>query len=430
MNRPIAFNLVRGIFGALQTTPRGIDRIDFGYRGYLLEHWPRDCVGVMPTPIGMRYYPRDIMQRGHERLAAFWKEEAESLKDGAFIRLRAALNDPEFGGLANSKRRGTLNVDGYWRLIRLILGNGIRFGKSVADLPKDTIYLDVGHYGLGTPMLLNWLDLRPDISPVFMLHDAIPLEFPELVADDTVRGHEKVLAMTARHARSVIVPTNAAGKAVKAELARRGSRDISIHPVPLPIDQAFLGRAEPYPEFMAKPYFMICGAIEVRKNHDVLIEVWSDLVARLGKRAPHLIIAGAPGFGSADIIRRIEARDALKGHLLIASGLSTPSLARLMAGARAVLMPSLAEGFGLPPIEALSLGTPAVLSDIEAHRDAAGDFGIYLDPSDVAGWTARIENMTEDTDDYMAWKNRIAHFRPYDWQRYMAEISDILRHVG
>ncbi len=394
-----------------------------------MEHWPDDCVGVMPTPIGMRFFPREIMLRGHERLAAYWKEQADHPEDQAFVRLKAALDDPAFGGTAKQKRRRAVNLSGFWRLSRLLMGNGIRFGKPVAKLPPETLYLDVGHYGLGTPRFMRWLDGRPDISPVFMLHDAIPLEFPDMVADDTVRGHEHVLTMTARYARSIIVPTKAAGSAIKSELDRRGSRDISIHPVSLPIDRAFLNGAEPYPDLTRKPYFLICGAIEQRKNHDVLIAAWGRLVAKLGDDAPLLIIAGARGFRSDAIMQAIAERTDLRRHLIIVSGLSTPTLARLMAGARAVLMPSFAEGFGLPPVEALALGTPAVLSDIDAHRDAAGDYGIYLGATDVEAWAARIEAMIGDTDDYLAWKRHVAQFRPYDWPRYMGEISDILMNV-
>ena len=66
-----------------------------------------------------------------------------------------------------------------------------------------------------------------------------------------------------------------------------------------------------------------------------------------------------------------------------------------MANARAVLMPSLAEGFGLPVIEALAVGTPVLASDLMVHREVGQDFVIYLDPADDVAWFDAILKFVE-----------------------------------
>ncbi len=136
---------------------------------------------------------------------------------------------------------------------------------------------------------------------------------------------------------------------------------------------------------------MICGAVEPRKNHRLLLEVWRELIRRHDDKTPKLIVAGSPGFASQEIIREMVDDPVLSRHVLITSGLSSPAMAQVMAGARAVLMPSFIEGFGLPPGEALSVGTPALVSDIPAHREAVGQAGEFLPPKNPDPWVDAIE---------------------------------------
>ncbi len=69
---------------------------------------------------------------------------------------------------------------------------------------------------------------------------------------------------------------------------------------------------------------MICGAVEPRKNHRLLIEVWRELIRRHGDIAPKLVVAGSPGFSSQEIIREMTGEESLRRHILLASGLSSP----------------------------------------------------------------------------------------------------------
>ena len=80
----------------------------------------------------------------------------------------------------------------------------------------------------------------------------------------------------------------------------------------------------------------------------------------------------------------------LRGSIIEVSGLSTPALKRLLDGAIALLMPSFAEGFGLPVAEALAAGVPVIASDILAFREIAGSAAELLDPLDGPAWLKRI----------------------------------------
>ena len=115
---------------------------------------------------------------------------------------------------------------------------------------------------------------------------------------------------------------------------------------------------------------VICSTIEPRKNHLLLLEVWRELVRRDGPGTPKLVLVGGRGWKFEAVAALLDRSPALRGHVVEASGLTTPSLKRLLDGARALLMPSFAEGYGLPVVEAQIAGVPVIASDI---RGLPGD---------------------------------------------------------
>ncbi|MCA3628094.1 MAG: glycosyltransferase family 4 protein [Methylobacterium sp.] len=423
--RPIAYNLLRLILAATHTTPRGVDRIDYGYIIYLLDHWPEDVVGVMPTLIGPRCFRREQLFKARERLNDLWRESGNPDGDPALARLVLRFDNPGTPEPPPKPRGFLPGARGIPRIAKLILGGGVTLGKPITALPQNALYLDIGHYGLTFPRAFRWRRKRPDIRTIFMVHDTIPLEYPELVAEETFRAHQRLVAKTAKYADALIVPTRSAGKAVRDALALHRARDIAIHALPLPIDDLFSRKVNPVRDLQNRPYFMICGAVEPRKNHRLLIEVWRELIRRHDDAAPKLIVAGSPGYASREIIREMTSEESLRRHILLVSGLSSPAMAQLMAGARAVLMPSFIEGFGLPPGEALSVGTPALVSDIPAHREAVGGAGEFLPSKNPDPWVDAIEKLLDDG--YFRARRAAAHgFKPRRWDDYMRDVTAVL----
>lgn len=430
MHRPIALDLVRSVMSSMHTTPRGIDRIELGYFEYLVENWPADVVGVIPTPWGTRWFPRERIAEGIRFFKRSWRETGTIDDDQVLARLRRELPHPDRTNVPNAgKRRGLSGYpESFGRAARMLIGEKWSFGRPIASLPQSAIYLNVGHFGASHPFLLRWLDRRPDLRSVLMIHDTIPLDRPDLCHPTTTTAHNAVMEATARYARAAIVPTPSAGDTLRAELRRRNHPEIAIHAVPLPIDDVFRKPVQFDPVLANQPYFLLCGAVESRKNHLLMLQIWPELVRRNPGREPKLVIAGSRGFMSEQVFYMIDKSEVLRRHVHFATGMSSPALAALMAHARAVVMPSFAEGFGLPPIEGMTLGTPAVLSDIPAHRDAAGDHGIFIDPTDGPGWIDALSALIDDAG-FAAAKARVASFRAHDWPSYMREIGTTLAGV-
>ena len=277
---------------------------------------------------------------------------------------------------------------GSWNFFRL---RAFSFGASVVRaVPKNAIYVNVGQVGLAIPRIVSWLRQRPDVKSVFMLHDVIPLERPELVSSKDQRRHRRIVDRAARYASGLIASTAAAREAVLHALCLRGRSTIPVETVPLPVAPVFLASEGPDQELREHDYFVVCGTIEPRKNHHLLLNVWRELVRQRGQHAPKLVIVGSPGWGAGSVLDAVERCRALRDRVIFARGLSSPALRRLIAHAKALLMPSFAEGFGLPIIEALAVGTPVIASDLPAHREIAGDLAVYRDPTDGPGWLADV----------------------------------------
>ena len=139
------------------------------------------------------------------------------------------------------------------------------------------------------------------------------------------------------------------------------------------------------------PYFLCLGTIEPRKNIGLLLDVWEQLAARQDPTdMPHLVICGRRGWMVEDLLARLD-RSPLKGRVIHEfNDLGDGALFGLLRGARALLFPSLAEGFGLPPAEAAVLGVPVIANDLPVLREILEDYPIYADVTDSYSWEKAV----------------------------------------
>ena len=103
---------------------------------------------------------------------------------------------------------------------------------------------------------------------------------------------------------------------------------------------------------------------------------------KVGDQAPDLIIIGQRGWEASEAIAMLDEPGPLQGHVHELGRCTDKEMGDLLTGARAMLMPSFVEGFGLPIVEALQLGVPVIASDLPVFRELAGGILTYLDPGD------------------------------------------------
>ncbi len=393
MTRALIFDAARLYIAASLPTPRGIDRADLDYARNITTTWPGEVYALLPTPWGLRLYGRAPFMAGLDYLDARWRERLDADHDtGLAATLQRLAGGPAQAQTARRPGWLTRTVRATRSMFGLLAATGFHFGVSARrHAPDGAIYLNIGHLSFIAPFVEPFLRRRRDLRPVYLLHDVIPLEFPEYVLPIATRLAMIILAQIRRHAVGLIFNTDAAMPPAMTVLAR--DRPFHTVTIPCPLAPVFLTREAEIPAIRALRYFIICGAIEPRKNHAVLLRAWDILVARHGANAPKLLVVGSVAASGQAVNATLRAAEASGQPIIIASGLSSPAVRRLIAHAQAMLMPSFAEGFGLPVIEALSQGTPVLATDSAVLREAAGRHATYLDANDATAWADAVDHL-------------------------------------
>lgn len=427
---PMLYDTTRLFLEASAPTPRGIDRVDLSYARHMFGSWAADCLGLLPTPWGIRCFPREQVLRGLDRLEELWAEVIPVDEDPGLQRVRRWLCEERLAHDGESSANSRAVHSRLARWASVLGATGVTLGRSVVHTaPRGAIYLNVGQTTLGVPLLMSWLARRPDIRPIFLVHDVIPLEHPEFVSEKARAMHGRIVDSAARYAAGLIVTSASARESVLGALRVRSARNIPVATVPLPVAPVFVEKEAFDDDLRGHAYFVVCGAIEPRKNHKLLLDVWQRLVRDKGKEAPRLIIVGSPGRGGGAILDELMAGGPLSGSMIVVQGLSSPALRRLVANARALLMPSLAEGFGLPIIEALAVGTPVIASDLPAHREVGGGYAILCSPSEPEAWCDQIASMMDDRV-LVEIRKTVAKYRPLTAGGYFGQIEAFLGDVS
>jgi glycosyltransferase involved in cell wall biosynthesis len=173
-----------------------------------------------------------------------------------------------------------------------------------------------------------------------------------------------------------------------------------------------------------RPYVLHVGSGIPRKRVDVLLEVF----AALRREHPELRLV-QQGAALTEAQRAQVARLGIGEALLQPSKLDRATLAGLYRKARAVLVTSESEGFGLPVIEAMACGTPVVASDLPVLREVGGDAITYAPVGDLAAWTEAVHRVLESSEPDAARSQRIARGRGYSWRNHARIILDTYRQL-
>ena len=148
----------------------------------------------------------------------------------------------------------------------------------------------------------------------------------------------------------------------------------------------------------------------------MLLDIWLRLIDRFGGTAPRLLVIGQRGWEADDVFNRLDRDEKLRGHVIELNECSDVDLARHLAVARALLFPSLAEGYGLPLVEALDAGVPVIASDLPVFREIGAGIPTFIDPGASSEWEAAILDYARaDSAARDAQINRMAGFRAPSW---------------
>lgn len=360
--------------------PTGIDRVCLAY----LDEFARDSLAMLQ-----------------------WRDRRAVLGPARSDRLFALLA----GGVDGLDKRA---------LVRLVAGALPAAGMGRRDL-GGRIYLNVGHTGLNVDSLPGWLERR-NLRAVYLVHDLIPVTHPQYCREGEAGRHTQRMANALQSAAGIIVNSADTGNELRHFAHARSLpfppqlvAHLGIEPLRRP------GGPSPHP----RPYYLCLGTIEARKNHIGLLEAWDLVRARLGEDAPDLVVIGQRGWEAGEAIARLDRPQPPHGRIVEMSRCDDGQLAAWITHARALLMPSHVEGYGLPVLEALSLGTPVLARDLEVFREIAGDIPTLL-PEAPAAWADAIAEDLAGGADRARQLQGLHGYTPPSWAGHFAAVRDWL----
>jgi glycosyltransferase involved in cell wall biosynthesis len=225
---------------------------------------------------------------------------------------------------------------------------------------------------------------------VVTVHDAVPWTHPQTLTPHGARWHRAIIARAIADGAVIATPTRAVAADLVAVLPQLDAG--RVHVLGGGVSPSLLAPTALAPD-VAGSYLITVATLEPRKGLQVAIEA----LASLGADAPRLVVAGQAGWGGLDP-RALAASAGLDpDRLMVLGRVPDEQLQVLIRGARALLMPSVAEGFGLPVAEAMALGTPVICSDIASLAEVAGGAALLVPVGSVGGFAAAIRAVAEDT---------------------------------
>lgn len=251
-------------------------------------------------------------------------------------------------------------------------------------LPKQTRYLNVGHSNLSETVLRSVKSVA-GARIAILIHDVIPLDFPQFQRPGATDEFRHKIDLVARHADLVIFNSQHSKKSAEPYLAIFGPlpKSVVAH---LGVEVATPCVQDLPPGIdLGEPYFVTVGTIEPRKNHALLLDIWSEFAQQ--PRPPKLYVVGNRGWENQ---ATFEQLDASPRGLVELNSLTDGAVSALVQNAAGFLFPSLVEGFGLPPAEAAALKTPVLCSDLDVYKEVLGDYPVYVDADDSYLWKSTI----------------------------------------
>ena len=366
----------------------GIDRVELAY---LEENIRRGGWGLIRTPRGFLLFEPDRLSRLPEY---FDRKDLDGADQASTIRAIA------------SSRSSNLSIR-----------------KIMWRMPNGLAYVNVGHTNLN-PQTMRAMMEMPDHSKVVMIHDTIPIDHPSFQTEASRAKFVERLTTVINFANHIIVPSDEVRENVERRMIGTGHR-VPITVSPLGVD---IGSTPIDYEKSDKPYFVVLGTIEPRKNHKLLLEIWERMNRKMDEdRIPELRIIGGRGWGNKEVFDILDHSPMMGRTVFELGPLDDREMKRHLAGATALLFPSLAEGYGLPPFEAATLGVPSVCAPLRPTEIHLGDMAIYADTDDMYQWFQAIRDLASE--DLAEQTKRISDLRAFQlptWEKHFERVFGLL----
>ena len=286
-----------------------------------------------------------------------------------------------------------------------------------------TFLFNTSHTGLENPRYA-WLLRRMGARAIIVLHDLIPITHPEYCRPGEKAKHVTRIRTAVGTGTAIVANSQHTLDDLRAFCQQAG---LTSPPVICALLASALPAVAAGPRPMASAYFVMLSTIEPRKNHWMLLQIWRRLVETMGTSAPVLVVIGKRGWECENVVDLLERCSVLKDVVIEKTRCSDAELITLLHHSRALLFPSLAEGYGLPVTEALSLGVPVIASELPVFLETTDGVPDYADPLDGKRWEQLIRDYTRpDSALRAAQIERMSQFQLTTWPQHFAQVDALL----
>lgn len=184
------------------------------------------------------------------------------------------------------------------------------------------------------------------------------------------------------------------------------------------------------PILKGKPFILCVSAIDIRKNHIQLYNIWERMLAEYGDKTPHLIMVGSKGWSIDPFLQMVSRNKSIQQVFHVMNGINDASLDWLYRNCLFTVYPSLYEGWGLPVAESLNYGKICVAARAGSVPEIAPSFTDLLDPMDFPSWYRTIVGYAFNRSSRVAREATISKYKPVSWQASAETLLDLLQNLG
>lgn len=267
---------------------------------------------------------------------------------------------------------------------------------------------------------------------VLTVHDLSWIHYPEMHPADRVRNMNKHFQKSMERASMIITDS----QAIKDEIIEMfGVADTRIKSIPLGVESLFrpLTLEESMPVLQQhglsyQKYILAVGTLEPRKNLSSALLAYMQLPADIRKHYP-LVLVGMKGWHTSSLETQMAPMVAA-GEIRQLGYLAREDLAVIIAGALTLVYPSIYEGFGLPPLEAMTCGVPVIASNVSSLPEVVGHSGLLVNPHDIEDIAKAMQTMINAPDiRAKSAQKALDRSAEFSWDSCVDQTMSIYRHV-
>jgi len=240
---------------------------------------------------------------------------------------------------------------------------------------------------------------RRNCRSVITVHDLAFLRFPHFLTPDSARYYSQI-DRAVRHADHIIAVSESTRQDLIQSLGVPEEKLSVIHEAPhrafQPINNPALLAATRERHNLIDPFILTVSTIEPRKNLVTLLRAFRLFIEKSAQPA-QLAVVGKPGWLYEDVFRAVEELG-LQDAVRFLGRVPPEELVYLYNAAAVHVHPALYEGFGLPPLEAMTCGTPTIVSNTSSLPEVVGEAGLLVEPEDVEAWAAAMNKVLSNAD--------------------------------